>query len=189
MTCFIRESTNGVVLKARGEEQHLKASSMMLHIHAREDDKQGYENTAERVCLTLDSSLTPPLLLTTLSGPRTIIWKTLKTFLCAHDVFCRAVPSRFSALWPFRPLAQIKMDDSSAPRAAEVLRPRRRPLPSCPDKIVCGWSRSGGRTIYQDLSIRPSTQTWIEPSCGFWCLTFFFFFGCPSIRFLLTTTY
>lgn len=155
----------------------------MLHIHVQKDDKQGYVNTAERVCLTLGSILTPLLSLATLSTTNNLMrlgvfffflkrWKLFTLFITA--VFYRA------ELLGHQRLVILTIDankdgwcvsTASCCTAAKPPKPRRHPLPSCTDRIICGWSLSGGRAIYQDLSIQLSTQMRTEPSCEFWCLT------------------
>lgn len=93
---------------------------MMLHIHARKDDKQGYVNTAACVCLTLASLFTSLFWLAALSAQN--IWcssrflsENAENFsLCSLLPFSATPSSPVINVWPFGPLAQIKTDDASA---------------------------------------------------------------------------
>lgn len=102
---------------------HLKASSMMLHIHVQKDDKQGYGNTAECVCVCvfnlgffIDATV---LTGNTLSDKQSDVFylffiRSAENFpLCSLLLFCVVLSSSGIDVWAFRPLTEIKMDDAS----------------------------------------------------------------------------
>lgn len=127
----------------------------MLHIHARRDDKQGYVNTAKRLCLTLASLLTPLFWLATLSAPN--IWcdsqflseKAENFSLCSLLPFSASPSSSVNNAWPFGPSPQIKMDDASTLCPSVQRRSRWSPGDSCRHLalikpfVAGGWAAAG----------------------------------------------